>query len=384
MKRLLLLLFVCVSCLDPYNPPASADSLNALVVDGYVDINGNASVTLMRSIPLNGYTPQPIEPGAVVEIETSEGERTQLHEDDKATYTASGLSVNYSSTYQLNIETSNGRRYQSDPVRVYKTPEIDSIYFTISRDFDEVELRINAHDTNPEALGYYVVDGIETYEYHANAVSNFKLVNHKAVRRTPDEQVYFCWRDLTASPTVIDTHSLSDKVLNGLKVYTINHDDVKLKIRYSDLVTIRAIGEQEYTYMDQLIKSTQQQASLYAVSPGPVLGNVHSIDDPHEYVLGYFTARELKAQRVFIERGDLPGGFTIVQPSSECMTQASCLAVEDGSSPTSCIAINDLANVAITDVLFDSRGNDSQYIYVNLECGDCRTLGGYTKKPSFW
>src|ERR1044072_92007 len=99
MKRVIVVVLMCVGCLDPYSPPASSGNLNALVVDGFIDANGSASVKLTRSIPLDAYTDIPKEPGATVTIESSGGEMFSLHEDDIGSYSANGLAVDKTSTY---------------------------------------------------------------------------------------------------------------------------------------------------------------------------------------------------------------------------------------------------------------------------------------------
>ncbi|MEJ0031026.1 MAG: hypothetical protein WDO15_11895 [Bacteroidota bacterium] len=64
MRKLIILLFLCVGCLDPYAPPASSGNLNALVVDGYIDADGSARVKLSRSTSLDDKGTSPKEGGA--------------------------------------------------------------------------------------------------------------------------------------------------------------------------------------------------------------------------------------------------------------------------------------------------------------------------------
>ncbi|MEJ0029776.1 MAG: DUF4249 domain-containing protein [Bacteroidota bacterium] len=374
---------ICAGCLDPYYPPASTQRLNALVVDGYVDINGNASVKLSRSIPLDEFGTFPPESNAIVTIETSEGDKMPLLEEKDATYTASGISVSYNSTYKLNIVTSGGQEYESDPTQIYPTPKIDSIYFTIAGSGAAIEVRIDANNTNPNSTRYYAVDGDETYEYHASAISLYKLVNNVAVYRSDEEQVYYCWRDLQASPAVISTNRLSANVVKGGVIAIIGRDDNRLHVRYSDLVKLRSIGEDEYNYLNQVIKTSEQQGSLWSVIPSRFVGNVHNIADRDEYVLGFFSGREITQRRFFVDRFDLPSGFGGPQPEG-CQAESTCALVEGIVSPPNCINVEDIGRSVIVAITADAAGTPLYYKYVQAQCGDCTSLGGYTKRPAFW
>ena len=327
----------------------------------------------------------PMEKGATVVIETSGGENFQLHESDDATYTAAGLSVNKTSTYKLHITTLDGNEYRSDPVRIYSTPPIDSIYFTIAGSGVDIEFRVSSHDEDPDATGYYAYDGIETFEYHASTYSGYKLINHRAVERTPAEQVYTCWRDLVVGPSVASTHHLSKNIVSGQKVQKLFKDDIRISVRYSLLLRQRAISEAEYLYLNQLIKSTEQLGTLYAATPGVVPSNVHPITNPKEYVLGYFTGQEQKELRYFLERKDLPKSMAIFPRSSNCQQEQTCPTTIGPDYPNRCLKLEDLGNGAvITSVHNLPSGDPLYYNYVSLDCGDCRSRGGNTTKPPFW
>lgn len=59
-------LMLCVSCLEPYTPQVSFDSRNLMVVDGFINADGQAIVKLSRSLPLGVDGINPKETGAAV------------------------------------------------------------------------------------------------------------------------------------------------------------------------------------------------------------------------------------------------------------------------------------------------------------------------------
>jgi len=380
--RSVLLLTLCISCIDPYSPALKAESFNVLVVDGYIDLHGTASVKLSRTISLSANGRNPFETGALVEIRSSNGEQFNLTETDSSIYTAKNIPVDDQTTYSLHIQTTSGDEYTSDDVKITKTPDIEDISFNISGRGDEVEVRTTSHDDNPDATGFYLFDCTETYEYRAPIYSAYKFINKIPIQRTSEEQIYTCWGESRTPTTLLNTNILNQHLISEQRVASISRTSRKIRVRYSILVKQRSISEDEYAFRDQLFKSTEQQGSLFAVTPGAVVGNVHSVTNSQEYVLGYFRGQDIKEKRFFIEDGDLPFGF-VLSSGSGCQAEATCpINVPNAAF---CIKLSDLGNDAIiTNVINDVRGNPIGYLFVSAECGDCRALGGTTVRPAFW
>jgi hypothetical protein len=386
MRRAITIAFIliCAGCLDPYAPPASSGNLNALVVDGFIDANGTASVTLSRSIPLDGKDAPPFEFEAVVTIESSNGDTFSLQEDKDGVYSASALVVDKTATYTLHIVTIDENEYQSDPMKIYSTPAIDSVYWTING-AERLEIRADSHNDDPENTGYYLLNAIETYEYHAAVFCHFKLINHVAYERLPEEEVFVCYRDERTPNVLASTKGLRNNRVTGVKVSVIDRKSPKISVpRYSILVRQIAIGEEEYTYQRLLIASTEQQGSLFAQIPGRIPSNMHSIKDPNEYVLGYFRAQEVKELRYFIDTytHPIPGDFYQKVYELGCQPEATCF-YSDPSAPTSggCVppeAVSDAAGIV------SATPGQPGFVFVPPGCGDCRSKGGTTTKPSYW
>src|ERR1041385_257210 len=229
MRRLILLIFLCVACLDPYDPPASSGNLNALVIDGFIDANGSASVKLSRSIQLDGKNDVPKETGATITIESSGGEVFRLHEDSIGSYSASNLSVDKTSTYTLHIKTVDDNEYQSDAMKIHSTPPIDSVYWTIDP-AKGLEIRVDSHNTDPNSTGYYLLNGIETYEYHAATYAHFGLRNHVFYERTPEEEIFTCYKNERTANILTSTEGLKENRISGARVSAIARTSPKVSI----------------------------------------------------------------------------------------------------------------------------------------------------------
>ncbi len=376
-------LIFCIGCLDPYRPDVANDDLKLLVVDGYINSDGNATVKLSRSIPLYAFGIAPFEKGATVTIESSAGDVFSLSEEDEGTYTSSNLHVNFDDEYTLKIITSVGQEYHSEKVKMYATPEVDRIYYDVAPTGDHLRILVDSRDDNPGATGFYLWDCIETYEYHAPIHSAYKFVNKTAIQRLPEEEVYVCYKDEVVPSVVGDVNRLSENIIRAQEVVTIPKYSRKISARYSVLVRQRAISEDEYKFRQQILQTTQLQGSLFATVPGPVTGNVHSITNGDEFVLGYFRAQEVKEKRFFITRGELPGAFW-PQKVSDCQAETSCFRGRPQVGPKLCIDIDDLSDSAVIIDVVNVNSTEYAYVFAAPECGDCRALGGTTTRPSFW
>jgi hypothetical protein len=381
MKRLssIFLVLFCSACLEPYAPPASSENLNALVVDGYIDADGTASVTLSRSIPLNGKRDPAKQSGADITIESSDGEIFSLHETAAGIYAAANLAVNKTSTYTLHIVTPDND-YRSDAMKIYPTPPIDSIYWTVSA-ADRLEIRADSHNADPNSTGYYLLNAIESYEYHAAVYAHWHMVNHVPTPRDPD--VYTCYMDERTPNVIASTKGLREDRLTGVRVSVIERSSPKISVRYSILLKQRAISQEEFTYQRLLLASTEQQASLFAQVPGTIPSNVRSTKYPGEYVLGYFSAREIKERRYFIDdtHHRLRDNF-YQRPIAYCQPESAC---GSATAPGGCVPAYVISEAAgIVSVGENAGGALSGITFTTAECSDCTLKGGTTKKPSFW
>ena len=385
--RSFITLFLCTACIESYTPPLNSEAINALVVDGYISSNGSASVTLSHTISVRSNADTPGEPGATVTIQSSDGKTFTLTEGDSATYTASNLSVDKNSTYTLHIKTSKGKEYISDEMVIHPTPPIDSIFFEVSNTGEELDIRVNSGSNTTVSNGYYVWDGIETYEYHATNHSDYKFVNGVPIPREPSEQVYVCWRTTQTNAVIASTKNFTSDVISSQRVTSIEKFSPKISTRYSILVRQRVVSEEEYSFLSQIQKTTEQQGSLFSVIPGAVVSNIRSLNDDDEYVLGYFRAQDVQEKRFFIDFKDLPRPFQIPGPAQNCYSEATCRTDQPPplNGPNGCLELYVLGgDVSILFPIVNGRGDAVAWFYTTSDCGDCRTKGGVTTRPDFW
>jgi hypothetical protein len=144
----------------------------------------------------------------------------------------------------------------------------------------------------------------------------------------------------------------------------------ELGATYSILVEQFAISSASYSFWQLLLQNTEQLGSLFDPQPTQLPGNIHSVSNPNEPVLGYMSAATLQEQRIFIQNAELPTwGYS-------AQTGCSLYLV----SPDSFAYYYGIGYIPVSQNPPPAGG---YYSSLNT-CVDCTLQGGTNVKPSFW
>ena len=172
-----LLSLAITSCLEPYNPPAIKETIDLLVVDGFINIGDNsAKVNLSKATPIandDGHVP---ELNATVKIEDDDGGVYRLNEEADGMYTLANMDLSPSKKYRLIISRGNGKEYFTDYIELKQTPPIDSISWAPTARRDGINIYANTHDENNRGR-YYQWRFVETWEYTSKYFPVYVLRN---------------------------------------------------------------------------------------------------------------------------------------------------------------------------------------------------------------
>lgn len=369
---LLSLLFLVVSCKEEYIPKVKSTEQSVLVVEGILNNgNGPTIIRLTRTYKLDDSAVLRPETGAQVSVEGNNGAAFYLFDGrGDGSYFSEQLPFDPAEQYRLHIMTYDGKEYVSDFVPVLKNPPIDSVSW--KRTKNGVQLYVNTH--NPENdTRYYRWEYDETWEIQSAYFSSWKVVNNQPVKRTPDEFVYECWRYYNSSNILLgSTTQLSSDVVFEMPLIFIPEESDKLSVRYSVLVRQYALDKQGYEFYQLLKKNTESLGSIFDAQPSESGGNVHSVSDPTETVIGYITATPVQEQRIFISKKDV----------TDWKFHLNCgIIVEVPNNPDS------FPKYFGGDFLPFSAEPDflpTKFYASHRECVDCTIRGGSTERPFFW
>ena len=283
------------SCKESYDPPVIAATDQYLIIEGTLNNGGITTIQLSRSRPLNDPIEKP-ELKAAVSIESDKGQKTALVDAGKGHYTGQ-VNVNKADKYRLTIKTSNGKEYLSDFVPVLETPPIDEV--TWKKNEDGLVISVNTHDpknsTRSYRWGYE-----ETWLREISIRSYLEYVNGAMRRRaTPTNNV--CYDSFSATPLALaSTLKLTNDVVSQAPVNLIPKNSEKLSNKYSINVKQYALDEDAYEYWQAMKKNTEALGSIFDPQPSYMYGNIRSVSNPKEMVIGYFGACNVTEKRIFL------------------------------------------------------------------------------------
>lgn len=370
---LILIIGILQSCRDPFEPDLSPQSVDFLVVEGYIEVSGESQISLGRTSPINSNTAPILEEGARVFLSDNLN-LWDFEEKGNGQYTLNG---NFDPTkeYTLSIWLKNGKQYTSDPMIPIISPEIEELAFV--QDNDGVEIYIS---TKGEQEKQYFMWSYEEHWIFNAGIRSFLIYEEGSIRiRNEDERVDRCWKD-NINPKILlqDAARFEDNRILQRELIRIPPRSEKLTNRYSVLVKQRAIDQDAFNFWEILRKNSDDIGGIFSPLPSLITGNIQNTEDSSEKVIGFISMGKSSNKRLYINASEV-FPWPVFIPEYEY-----CQIFQDTIPPTA-TAIRDAFNngvvvpaIDIWDGIFliGYRGAD-------YRCVDC-TLRGTNVRPEFW
>ncbi|AHJ98886.1 DUF4249 domain-containing protein [Hymenobacter swuensis] len=373
------------ACVEPFEPKVDADNAHFLVVDGNINSQGVTVIHLTRSVNLRDPKNIPVETRAKMFIEEESGTRYPLLEAVSGTYTSASLKLTPSRRARLHFTTAGQKEYVSEFTLIQHTPAIDSVSWRTST--KGMQLYVNTHDASNQAR-YYRWAYDETWEFTSAFVSTLKYERAKIVERA-NEDIHHCWASESSSDIRLGTtEKLAQAVVADFPLTLLPPTSKKLQRRYSILVKQYALTKEEYTYWDILRKNTETLGTLFDPLPSQSVGNVRSLTDASEVVLGFVGAQSVTEKRIFIDYGELPRTWVAETGYETCHTDTLLRPKgEYATPPPSPAEVVDFFRnglfIPLEDLQQDPLNPTRFFLFASADCVDCRKRGTNVK-PSFW
>ena len=385
LKKILpVLLFLLVviplqQCKQVYVSPHVSPQTGYLVVEGYISGNTATSFTLSRTIKLSADTTNPVEEGASLQIEGDDNSTYPLTATGGGVYSTTGiLPLNAPVKYRLHINTQTGEEYLSDYVPYKITPAIDSINW--KQDNSGVTIYANAHD-DAGSTRYYQWSYDATWEYNSGEESEWEYDGNtnpvSVIPRTLARQIFRCWSYQSSSSLLItNSAKLTKDEIYEYPINKIGADDIQLSVLYSLLVRQYALTEDGYNFLSLMKKNTESLGSIFDAQPSALKGNIHSVSDPTEQVIGFVSAGTVQQQRMFVSRGQLSSwNYYFSCPLKDTFAL---------NNPDSFLKFFGYGGYTPTFSHYSPGGALDYYFCNERFCIDCTTRGGSNVKPAYW
>jgi len=409
IKNILLFLIVigCVEEIDVIN----YDNFNSLLVVEATITNQyiTQEIRLSRAYPLN--TEGPVnESNANVKIVGNDGNLFIFEENEPGTYKSiipfeaiSGVE------YQLEIITENGLKYGSKSESLSALSQLDDVYSerVYNEEGDEgLAIFVDSYDSQGISR-YYRYEYEETHKIIAPHYNDSIAVIQPQPLPEPgedfpvpeitieprDEPVEVCYKTENANSIIIaSTIEFIEDRIDRFSVRFIKEDEYsKLLHRYSILVKQYIQSREAHIYYKTLKEFSLSESLLYENQAGFFEGNVFSVENINEKVIGFFEVSSVSSKRIYLTFDDYFSDLPSPRPENVRCNQFYTPALTANDSHDAVAAISPLETAIIGGLLyyeandppFDEFGDFAPFVLVLNECGDCTNFG-VTQVPEWW
>ncbi len=382
MKRLIPVLFFCLlwisACREPFDPDLKPTDLTVLVVEGYLDTEGLPS-TLKLSYSRNIKTEDdftPNYPGAIVSLRSESGVVYPFTDLGFGEFEFAH-DIPEDELYRLYISTNDGKSYTSDLLKPILTPDIIDVGFERNEEGAEIYLTTRGDENADDFLWTYE----ETYAFRPKISSSFKYDPelNDVVIRNQDERTNMCYRGSVSSDLILETSSrFENQFVFRQSIAHIKQGDERLSVRYSILISQKALDSKASEFWEILRRNTDDIGSIFSPLPSNISGNIKNDQDPSVPVVGYVSLGTVKQRRFFVDVREVAPWVADEPAYYNCFIEPDTVLKADYG-----ISFGGGSFVPVVPVMPENGFAPIGYQGAIRRCTDC-TLRGTNVKPDFW
>ncbi|WP_192347820.1 DUF4249 domain-containing protein [Algoriphagus sp. Y33] len=316
-KLIYIALLAAASCIDPYETRVDK-GLQLLTVEGTITSKvGTHTVRLTRSDTYGSIFEGVIEPvtGATVIVKDDLGNVTFLGENVGSRgnyYTPADFAAIVGRSYTLQIQLLDGKVYTSLPELVKDVPPIGNLTYQSERipvegeinDASGVGFIVEVDDPAEESNFYYWRNSRATYVLETRPEL---YIDPLTKAPAPKGCCAVCYKsEITGNNSFFIA---SDENFNGLRTRVkagfILDDGLRFVNTFRVDLRQLSITAEAYRFLRLVKQQSETSGSVFDPPPASIRGNMVSLDDPDEVVLGYFIAAGETSQRVYIKGTEL-------------------------------------------------------------------------------
>lgn len=362
------------SCVYDYTPEdASLQGLESplLVVDGDILVGDITRVKLSYTESIldeDGDMPL----GVTVMVEAESGEVVSAcaveDEDEQGVYQADTRELDKDSKYRLFISVPGRGEYVSEFKPVMISPPIDEITWSIAPDSTYANIEVTTHNTEEGKL-YCKWNFTENWESNSVFVPFLEYIpSSNNIRDLTQQEQYerrYCFSEAVSNDVcVANTERLSENLISKYVLKQVANTDTRVKGLYAITVTQKTLDKEAYQYWETLKKNMGETGGLFSAQPSEYRGNIRSLTNADEIVLGYISASTTHTVRQFIDW------------KSEQLFKTDCeYIILDGD-----ILLYHYYSLGYRPVC---RVEDKGMFWSQLKCVDCRSYSNSTR-PQWW
>jgi len=317
-KYIYLLSLILCGCIDPYEVSIE-NGRQLLTIEGMISSGpGPHLVKLTRSDTYGSIYEGLVRPvaGATVIVRDETGKVIFLEEDqDKRGFylTNEDFSAEVGRTYILQIQLTDGKVYTSLPEKVAAVPEIKNLNVQVQKIPIEgqitvasgVQFNVDISDPIEEDNYYYWKKGPSVYILETRPDLYTEPPPSRAP--APKDCCFSCYRFEQVSNYSV--FIAQDDNFNGLNTRIpaafVLDDGLRFVNQYRVDIEQFSISREAYRFLRLVKQQVDISGSVFDPPPANIRGNMISLDNPDEVVLGYFMAAGETSRRIYVNNSDL-------------------------------------------------------------------------------
>ena len=360
-------------CVYDYTPrDASLPGLNSpmVVIDGDIIVGGitRVKVGFTQSLAADEDSAVAVPLGASVWVESEAGEVLSGRELEGNDFEINTENLSLQGRYRLGVSIPGKGEYCSAFKGVLVSPPIDEITWSLSDDGTYVNIEVTTHNPAQEKL-YCKWNFTENWESNSVFVPFLEYIpSSNNIRDLTQQEQYerrYCFSEAVSNDVcVANTERLSENLISKYVLKQIANTDTRVNGLYAITVTQKALDKEAYQYWETLKKNMGETGGLFSAQPSEYRGNIRSLTNADEIVLGYTSVSTTHTVRRFIDW------------KSEQLFKTDCdYIILDGD-----ILLYHYYSLGYRPVF---RVEDVGMFWSQLKCVDCRSYSNSTK-PGFW
>jgi len=403
------LILLCVSCLETFDFQSEIETYQSVLVIEAIMTNElkKQEIVLSRTFRLEEDGPSPESGATITVVDDFNTEYIFRESDSSGTYVSTiAFAAEQDVNYTLHVITSRGKAYTSSPEKYTNQSKIESIYaergFNLNAE-EGVSIYVNSFDPTGKSK-YYRYEYEETYKIIAPLYKPYKLIVIPPPPRLPgedvrlpeihlierEEQVQICYNTVNSNEIMIaKTNNHQEDRIKDFPIRFITSDNYILARRYSILVRQYVQSSEAHAFYETLKTFSKSESLFSEIQLGFIQGNVFSVANKNEPVLGYFELSSVDIKRIYFNYEDFFPDMTVpyyiacdwfINPEYVVGSGHDSVGID---SPLADAILSGLLFYDHKTPPFDEFGEYAPYILIPAECGDCTNLGK-TKIPDFW
>lgn len=383
----ILLALIITSCTEQY-AFKNTDFESALVVEGTITNEFKNQIIKLSQVYKLEETGPKFETAANVFVSDDQGNEYQFEQKDTVYVSINQFKAEPGRKYQLKIRTKEGKNYTSDEQTLTTETKIDNVTATVETVNGQRGVQINVNSYDPTNTSkYYRYEYAETYKIIA-PMWDFRqttvLDSGTDIYISPrTRETKTCYSTKNSEVIILSSTNSTSEDRVHFPVRFISDQNYIISHRYTIFVKQYIQNLAAYTYYKTLRDLSSSESILSPKQPGFFYGNIKSVENPSEKVIGFFEVSAVSSERIYFNYADLfPNEPLPPYYESNCEIQEfkNC---DDPENPECKGTILRSRIRSYTLVHFSANVAASLYYMVNSPCGDCTTFSSNIV-PSFW